>query len=358
MVLSLEELQEAHGKSQRLLESLTQIPDLLADDEAWASERRSVFALLRRGLVDCITSGCLEAPIFGNRQIEDAFVFLLTLGLRSERRRDNVILCFKCLRNSESWSLVLRGSRRTLELLRQLPEAFRDDVLDAADASELSLLLGLSKKKKKKKSSKAKAEEMAPDEPVPREDKDLLAENSLSVSSMDGAGSRTCQDLLTEPSLSLSIHSPEPPEAMKSPALPRAALRPPRPAATLPTTSTPTGPHRSFGGLMQQSARRKDFEELGPRCPNGKPMTRELMMKEGQKRREDGSRTPTLRRLLSRGSSSPPSGADTPSGLLGRMKQKLLPSRAPTPSPASRGRGPGRDFGGGDRFGVVKSSKE
>lgn len=348
MVLSLEELQEAHGKSQRLLESLTQIPDLLADDEAWASERRSVFALLRRGLVDCITSGCLEAPIFGNRQIEDAFVFLLTLGLRSERRRDNVILCFKCLRNSESWSLVLRGSRRTLELLRQLPEAFRDDVLDAADASELSLLLGLSKKKKKKKSSKAKAEEMAPDEPVPREDKDLLAENSLSVSSMDGAGSRTCQ-------------------AMKSPALPRAALRPPRPAATLPTTSTPTGPHRSFGGLMQQSpaskprrpgARRKDFEELGPRCPNGKPMTRELMMKEGQKRREDGSRTPTLRRLLSRGSSSPPSGADTPSGLLGRMKQKLLPSRAPTPSPASRGRGPGRDFGGGDRFGVVKSSKE
>lgn len=29
----------------------------------------------------------------------------------------------------ESWSLVLRGSRRTLELLRQLPEAFRDDVL-------------------------------------------------------------------------------------------------------------------------------------------------------------------------------------------------------------------------------------
>lgn len=443
MVLSLEELQEAHGKSQRLLESLTQIPDLLADDEAWASERRSVFALLRRGLVDCITSGCLEAPIFGNRQIEDAFVFLLTLGLRSERRRDNVILCFKCLRNSESWSLVLRGSRRTLELLRQLPEAFRDDVLDAADASELSLLLGLSKKKKKKKSSKAKAEEMAPDEPVPREDKapgdpeapelaperapepaaatgaedffaenslsvsdsgvdlpqsrrkgpedllaenslsvsegvdmprgsrtcpeDLLAENSLSVSTMDGAGSRTCQDLLTEPSLSLSIHSPEPPEAMKSPALPRAALRPPRPAATLPTTATPTGPHRSFGGLMQQSpaskprrpgARRKDFEELGPRCPNGKPMTRELMMKEGQKRREDGSRTPTLRRLLSRGSSSPPSGADTPSGLLGRMKQKLLPSRAPTPSPASRGRGPGRDFGGGDRFGVVKSSKE
>lgn len=413
MVLSLEELQEAHGKSQRLLESLTQIPDLLADDEAWASERRSVFALLRRGLVDCITSGCLEAPIFGNRQIEDAFVFLLTLGLRSERRRDNVILCFKCLRNS-----------------------------DAADASELSLLLGLSKKKKKKKSSKAKAEEMAPDEPLPREDKapgdpeapelvperapepaaatgaedflaenslsvsdsgvdlpqsrrkgpedllaenslsvsdgvdmprgsrtcpeDLLAENSLSVSTMDGAGSRTCQDLLTEPSLSLSIHSPEPPEAMKSPALPRAALRPPRPAATLPTTATPTGPHRSFGGLMQQSpaskprrpgARRKDFEELGPRCPNGKPMTRELMMK-GQKRREDGSRTPTLRRLLSRGSSSPPSGADTPSGLLGRMKQKLLPSRAPTPSPASRGRGPGRDFGGGDRFGVVKSSKE
>jgi len=31
--------------------------------------------------------------------------------------------------DEESWSLVLRGSRRTLELLRQLPEAFRDDVL-------------------------------------------------------------------------------------------------------------------------------------------------------------------------------------------------------------------------------------
>lgn len=453
VLLTLEELQEAHGKSQRLLESLTQIPELLADDEAWASERRSVFALLRRGLVDCITNGCLEAPIFGNRQIEDAFVFLLTLGLRSERRRDNVILCFKCLRNSESWSLVLRGSRRALELLRQLPELFREELLDAADASELSLLLGLSKKKKKKKSSKTKAElEMAPppDASVPREDQapgdltkeapelaperapepagaaedflaenslsvsdsgvdlpqksrrkgpedllaenslsvsdsgvdmprgsrtcpeDLLAENSLSVSdTMDVVvpGSRTCpEDLLTEPSLSLSIHSPEPPEALKSPALPSAALRrPPRPTPTLPT-QTPTPTRRNFGGLTQQSpaskprrpgARRKDFEELGPRCPNGKPMTRELMMKEGQKRREDGSRTPTLRRLLSRGSSSPPSGADTPSGLLGRMKQKLLPSRASTPSPANRtiSRGP-RDFGGGDRFGVVKSSKE
>lgn len=195
---------------------------------------------------------------------------------------------------------------------------------------------------------------------------DLLAETSLSVSDVPKDASRCgCpEDLLTEPSLSLSIHSPEPPEAMKSPALPSAALRrPPRPTATQPTQTPTQTPKRSFGGLMQQSpaskprrpgARRKDFDELGPRCPNGKPMTRELMMKEGQKRREDGSRTPTLRRLLSRGSSSPPSGADTPSGLLGRMKQKLLPSRAPTPSPASRFSRGARDFGGGDRFGVVK----
>eukprot|EP00913_Durusdinium_trenchii_P000120 g109.t1 len=110
--------------------------------QAWASQKRGLFALLRRGFVDCITNGCLEAPIFGNRQIEDAFLFLLTLGLRSERRRQNVLLCFRCLRDSESWSMALRGSRRVLELLKELPEEFRDEVLDAAGAAELLLLLG------------------------------------------------------------------------------------------------------------------------------------------------------------------------------------------------------------------------
>jgi len=427
-MVTLEELQEAHGKSQRLLESLTQIPSLLRDDEAWSTERRSVFSSLRRGLVDCITNGCLEAPIFGNRQIEDAFLFLLTLGLRSERRRDNVLLCFQCLRSSESWSMVFRGSRRILEQLKELPEEFRDRVLEAADASDLLLLLGLgAKKKRKKKSSKMKNEEIPRDEsadaPIPREDQsfqelkepevspeptapttvglhrtcpeDFLAENSLSVSdSAVDMASRTCpedlltetsisdcaklnaytcpQDLLTEPSLSLSIHSPEP-EVPKppSPALPSAAFRPPRPYT--PGIPTPTGPTpsrlpRHFGGVGNQQSpaskprrpgdprKKRDFEELGPRCPNGKPMTREMMMKEGQKRRE-GSQTPTLRRLLSRGGSSPPGGADTPSSLLGRMKQKFMPSRGSTPSPASRVAARPRDFGGADRFGIAHEGK-
>lgn len=414
VLLSLEELTEAHSKSQRLLESLLQIPSLLADEEAWASQKRGLFALLRRGFVDCITNGCLEAPIFGNRQIEDAFLFLLTLGLRSERRRQNVLLCFRCLRDSESWSMALRGSRRVLELLKELPEEFRDEVLDAAGAAELLLLLG-QKKKKKKKSAKtegAGATDEAPtvpapvtleppelDAPVPQEDacdvevsevfvsasrtcpEDFLAENSHSLSISDSStslmprASYTCpEDLLTEPSL--SIHSPEPLEPAEvpkppSPALPREAVdrRPPRPepqqaAIWAPPTPTPTR-QRNFGGWVQESPaskprrpgdarRKKDFEELGPRCPNGKPMTRELMIKEGQKRRNsEGSRTPSLRRFLSRGGSSPQSGADTPSGLIGRMKQ-LLPTRAPSPASASRPTVPGRirDFGG-DRFGVV-----
>ncbi|CAJ1438520.1 unnamed protein product, partial [Effrenium voratum] len=396
LMMSLEELGEAHSKSQRLLDSLARIPVLLSDEEAWAGERREVFGLLRRGLVDCITTGCLEAPIFGNLQIESAFIFLLTLGSRSERRQESVLTCFKALRTSESWAMALRGSRKVLELLKELPEEFRAQVLDVADASELALLLGREKKKKKKK-SRSTTEHEAPTAQEAQTSQEAqkaqeeLEENSQSLSAdfigsctcpedllaetfsqSDGGlelrrASRTCpEDLLAEPSLSLSIHTPEP-EASKppSPALPSAALqRPPLAGAAVGTPSRV----RNFGGGWPlespaskpkrpgEARRKKDFAELGPRCPNGKSMTREQMMKEGQLRRsrDSGSRTPALRRLLSGGAASPPSGADTPSGLIGRMAQRLLPSRA-SPSPSAPH--PMRDFGGGDRFGVVASNK-
>lgn len=412
MFAALQDLAEAHEKSQRLLESLGRIPALLADDEVWNEERRSIFGLLRRGLVDCITGGCLEAPIFGNRQIEDAFVFLLTVGLRHEKRRDNVLTCFKCLRTSESWSMALRGSLKFRKALKDAPDDFRLQVLDAADAAELQFLLSREKRRKARKSAKAAETNAAAgeDAPVPCEtgitepvvpQEDALAENSVSQSmpsvelpETQSKESVPPEDLLAENSVSLaenSVSQSNPSVELpivsrtcgeaasgNTPACSSACWtqRPPRPdvapnfAATTPTPQrvrnfgggTPanmTSPSPASVSKRRDSRRARDFEELGPRCPNGKGLTRADMMREGEERRRaarSGSATPgSLRRLLSRGAASPKPDAspkcDTPSSLLGRMREKLLPSRPVTPSPAARSsrRAAPRDYSR-DRF--------
>eukprot|EP00931_Biecheleriopsis_adriatica_P014773 TRINITY_DN11681_c0_g1_i1.p1 TRINITY_DN11681_c0_g1~~TRINITY_DN11681_c0_g1_i1.p1 ORF type:complete len:314 (+),score=54.61 TRINITY_DN11681_c0_g1_i1:74-1015(+) len=131
-------LLESRGE---LLESLSRIPALLAEQKVWESEHRVVFSLLRKGLQASLANGSLEAPIYSNSQIEDALVFLVAIGRRYPRRKEHVRTAFKLLRQSKNWCIALRGSLKFHEVLKSLPMEFQEEILSDVEARELLLLM-------------------------------------------------------------------------------------------------------------------------------------------------------------------------------------------------------------------------
>ena len=63
------------------------------------------------GCLDADKSDMLEAPIYNNPQIEDAWLFLLEMRRRHFNRRKHVQECARILGASYNWSIVLLGSK-------------------------------------------------------------------------------------------------------------------------------------------------------------------------------------------------------------------------------------------------------
>lgn len=130
-------------RAGRLLESLKAIPRVCWDKKAWENEHEEVFALFRRGCLDSKGNGMLEAPIYSNRCIEDAWIFLTEISRRHPNRRAHIQECARALGTSYNWCLVLRGSQRVRAALEELPERLRAAVLCGAGAQAvLGLLSG------------------------------------------------------------------------------------------------------------------------------------------------------------------------------------------------------------------------
>lgn len=124
-------------RAGRLLESLRRMPEVLFDHKAWENEHELCFSLFRRGAIDGAGNGMLEAPIYNNRQIENAWLFLVEMRRRHPNRKRHVQECATLLGSSYNWSMVLHGSRKLFEALRGIPSDQAAEVLQAADAPEL-----------------------------------------------------------------------------------------------------------------------------------------------------------------------------------------------------------------------------
>lgn len=124
-------------RAGRLLESLRRIPSIYADPKAWENEHEVVFSLFRRGCLDGSNTGILEAPIYNNRQIEDAWIFLVEMRIKHPNRKKNVEECSSILGRSDNWSMVLHGSRKLRAVLLDAPVGIRQEILEAAGAADL-----------------------------------------------------------------------------------------------------------------------------------------------------------------------------------------------------------------------------
>eukprot|EP00440_Ansanella_granifera_P013862 gb/GFBE01015061.1/.p1 GENE.gb/GFBE01015061.1/~~gb/GFBE01015061.1/.p1 ORF type:complete len:411 (+),score=55.89 gb/GFBE01015061.1/:1-1233(+) len=124
-------------RAARLLEALRRIPLVYYDIKAWENEHENAFCLFRKGCLDGANNGMLEAPIFNNRQIEDAWLFLLEMRRRHFNRRKHIQECARILGASYNWSMVLAGSRKVHEALRDLPDELRLEILEDAQAFDL-----------------------------------------------------------------------------------------------------------------------------------------------------------------------------------------------------------------------------
>mmetsp|Transcript_1078 Transcript_1078/g.2705 ORF Transcript_1078/g.2705 Transcript_1078/m.2705 type:complete len:557 (-) Transcript_1078:12-1682(-) len=124
-------------RAGRLLESLGQLLRVYGDVEAWENEHETAFTLLRRGILDGKSNSMLEAPIYHNRQIEGAWLFLIEMRRRHPNRKKHIIECAEILGSSYNWSMVLRGSRKVHSALAKLPDEMRQEILEAASAPEL-----------------------------------------------------------------------------------------------------------------------------------------------------------------------------------------------------------------------------
>lgn len=135
------EEEELRKRAGRLLESLRRIPPVTADIKAWENDHEDVFSLFRRGCLDGLTEGMLEAPIYHNRQIEDAWLFLFEMRRRHPNRRKQVVECATSLGASYNWSMVLHGSRKIRASLESMLPAVQKEILEAANALELLVAL-------------------------------------------------------------------------------------------------------------------------------------------------------------------------------------------------------------------------
>eukprot|EP00913_Durusdinium_trenchii_P002390 g2206.t2 len=124
-------------RATRLLQAIRQIPLVYYDIKAWENQHENVFSLFRQGCLDAANSNILEAPLYNNRQIEDAWLFLLEMRRRHKNRGKHVQECARVLGASYNWSIVLQGSKKVLEALNDLPQEVCTEILEGADAHEL-----------------------------------------------------------------------------------------------------------------------------------------------------------------------------------------------------------------------------
>lgn len=118
----------------RLLESLRQMPAMTSNVKAWENEHENVFSLFRHGCLDSIKTNILEAPIYRNSQMEDAWLFLIEVCRRHPNRRKHVEECAAILGASYNWSMPLYGSRKIRSVLAALPSTMCREILEAASA--------------------------------------------------------------------------------------------------------------------------------------------------------------------------------------------------------------------------------
>jgi len=79
----------------------------------------------------------LEAPIYSNRCIEDAWTFLLEIARRHPNRQKHIQECARQLGQSYNWCLVLRGSKQARAVLQELPKALQCAILESANCLDL-----------------------------------------------------------------------------------------------------------------------------------------------------------------------------------------------------------------------------
>eukprot|EP00439_Symbiodinium_sp_Y106_P083591 s694_g23.t2 len=136
-------------RAKRLLEAIRRIPLVYYDIKAWENEHEKVFSLFRKGCLDADKSDMLEAPIYNNPQIEDAWLFLLEMRRRHFNRRKHVQECARILGASYNWSIVLLGSKKVLEALKDLPQEVCTEILEDANALDLLNTLYPSRRRSK-----------------------------------------------------------------------------------------------------------------------------------------------------------------------------------------------------------------
>merc|ERR1712150_146656 len=132
-----EEEEALRRRAGRLLESLRQIPKVLYELRAWENDHETVFSLFRRGCLDGATIGILEAPLYTNQQIEDAWLFLFEMCQKHPNRRKQIEECSSILGASYNWSMTLRGSRKIRAALTEMSSTLRRQLLEAAVAHDL-----------------------------------------------------------------------------------------------------------------------------------------------------------------------------------------------------------------------------
>merc|ERR1712150_3529 len=132
-----EEEEALRRRAGRLLESLRQIPKVLYELRAWENDHETVLSLFRRGCLDGATIGILEAPLYTNQQIEDAWLFLFEMCQKHPNRRKQIEECSSILGASYNWSMTLRGSRKIRAALTEMSSTLRRQLLEAAVAHDL-----------------------------------------------------------------------------------------------------------------------------------------------------------------------------------------------------------------------------
>jgi hypothetical protein len=91
------------------------ISQMTRGDQAEIRGHLHQFCMSLAGCLDGVKSNILEAALYNNRQIEDAWLFLLEMRRRHKNRRKHVQECARVLGASYNWSIVLEGSRKILE---------------------------------------------------------------------------------------------------------------------------------------------------------------------------------------------------------------------------------------------------
>lgn len=124
----------------RLLQALLRI-EAWQNSEAKDGADLETFAMMTKGCAELELEGLLEAPIYSNSQIEAAWLFLFEVRRRHFNRRMQIQDCTRILGSSHNWSMVLFGSKKIHESLRNMPPEACMEILEDAKAMELQSVL-------------------------------------------------------------------------------------------------------------------------------------------------------------------------------------------------------------------------